>query len=67
MGLALRIVKWAAFIVVFAAATSPRAHSVPDPSYLCIEETCYRVVKSPPEQDNETKRQPPALAFSASH
>jgi hypothetical protein len=49
-GLVLRIVKWSAFIVLFTVAASPRTHSVPDPAYLCIEQTCYNVVKSPAEQ-----------------
>jgi hypothetical protein len=53
-GLALRIVKWSLFIVLFAVAADPRMHGMPDPSYICIHGTCYQVVKShdgEPEQN----------------
>lgn len=52
-GLALRIVKWSLFVVVFMFASSPRTHGVPDPTYLCMQGTCYRVVISPPQQPDQ--------------
>lgn len=63
-GLAFRIVKWSAFMVLFLFASSPRTHGVPDPTYLCMQGTCYRVVISPPEQTDRDAGEQPEYGYA---